>query len=153
MGSIVGLVIVLSPIFFYTYLSFPDSKVWETFLFTYESKYFNSVQTLAWVMQGKLIPFCLLLIWFFTSKNWWSPAILAPVGMYLYQMVNILNDDVKLKDEAIDNLILVPIILLCCFVLFQARRKLSFYLNAFDLKESITKEISKVKDEIGNGRR
>ena len=59
----------------------------------------------------------------------------------------------KLKDEAIDNLILVPIILLCCFVLFQARRKLSFYLNAFDLKESITKEISKDKDEIGNGRR
>ncbi|CAA0235739.1 conserved membrane hypothetical protein [Tenacibaculum maritimum] len=142
--SIVAILIIASPIVFYSYLSFPQAKTWETFLFTYESKYYEDVFTFMWVFLGKFVWFYLSLIWYFTNRNWWKHAVLIPIGMSLYQIIILLNDDIKFKDEAFDKWFLIPFIIFICLVLVYLREKVSFYTEALDLKD----EFEKMKEKI-----
>lgn len=93
-GSIIAVVIAFSPYLFYLYEIFPTGPVWETSLFTYESKYYDSVLAAAWTYLGKITPLLLLLIWFFTCKHWWYHVILVPIFMYGYQLISVFYEDV-----------------------------------------------------------
>ena len=73
--------------------------------------------------------------------------------MYFYQIINLFNDDIKLKDEAIDNVILFPLIILLCVFLYGVKRKLAFYINAFELRNRIEKEINEVKRKVNDAER
>ena len=94
LGTLIALVILLTPVLFYSYQGFPSSKTWESFLGTYDSKYYENIQVFMWVLYGKLIPFLLLVIWFFTCKHWWYHVILVPMAMYIFQIYihNITSD-------------------------------------------------------------
>ncbi|CAA0189258.1 Membrane protein [Tenacibaculum maritimum] len=142
--SIIAILVIISPVIFYSYLSFPQAKTWETFLFTYESKYYEDVFTFMWVFLGKFVWFYLSLIWYFTNKNWWKHAVLIPIGMSLYQIIILLNDDIKFKDEAFDKLFLIPFVIFICLILIYLREKVSFYSKALDLKD----EFEKMKEKI-----
>ncbi len=99
MGSIVATLIAATPYLFYLYESVPDVKKWNTFLFIYESNYYESVFVLAWTLTGKLIPLILLFIWFFTCKHWWYHVLLVPISMYVYQIFTTISDDLKYVDS------------------------------------------------------
>src|SRR5690606_14594748 len=90
-GSIVATFIAATPYLFYLYESVPNTKVWNTFLFSYESRGYESVFVLAWTLTGKLIPLILLCIWFFTCKHWWYHVLLIPISMYTYQTISVIN--------------------------------------------------------------
>ena len=92
-GSLIAVLIASSPYIFYLYEIFPDGPFWENSFFTYESKYYENVQTAMWTYLGKITPLFLLLIWFFTCKHWWYHAILVPIVMYLFQFISVLYDD------------------------------------------------------------
>jgi len=102
-GSIVATIIAATPLIFNLYQSVPDTKVWDTFLFTYNSGWYENAAVSAWTLMGKIVPLILLFIWFFTNKHWWYHSLLVPIVMYIYQIIEIINSDI----EAIDtNLIL-----------------------------------------------
>ncbi len=84
---------------FYLHESVPNEKTWTTFLFTYESTYFQDVNTMLWLLSGKAIPLALLLVWFFTCRHWWYHALLVPIVMYIVQIVGLLNDDFEYYDN------------------------------------------------------
>lgn len=149
-GSIIAVLIGASPLVFYSYMCFPNIKVWETPFFVYTSGYYENVCTFMWVFLQKFIFLYLMVIWFFTSKNWWNKAILVPIGMMVYQIINLLNDELKFKDEALDAIIVLPLTVFICFVLLQIRKKLAFSLEVLDLKELVDIEIKKANDEISN---
>ena len=46
-GSIIATLIAITPYLFYLYESVPTIQFWNTFLFTYDSKYYGSVLTVA----------------------------------------------------------------------------------------------------------
>lgn len=100
-----------------------------------------------WVFLGKFVWFYLALIWYFTNLHWWKHAVLVPIGMSLYQIIILLNDDVKFKDEAIDKFVLIPIIVIICGVLLYLRTRLSFYASALDLKDEFDKQAEKLKEK------
>ena len=54
LGSVIAFLIAFSPYLFYLYEIFPDGPVWENSLFTYESKYYESVAVAAWTYLGKI---------------------------------------------------------------------------------------------------
>ena len=93
-GSIIAILIAVSPYVFYLYEIFPDGPFWENSLFTYESKYYENVQTAIWTYLGKITPLLLLLIWFLTCKHWWYHTILVPIVMYSFQLIIAFTDDV-----------------------------------------------------------
>lgn len=98
LGSVIATLIAITPFLFTLYESVPSSKVWDTFLFTYNSNWFEDAQVAAWTLTGKLVPLYLLFIWFFTCRHWWYHALLVPIILYIYQIFGILNDDIKFAD-------------------------------------------------------
>ena len=60
LGTIVATLIAITPYLFYSYESVPDRKIWNTFLFTYDSKYYESALAGVWTIMGKFIPLYLL---------------------------------------------------------------------------------------------
>ncbi|WP_241748728.1 hypothetical protein [Aestuariibaculum suncheonense] len=98
-GSIIATLIAMTPYLFYLYESVPDQRIWNTFLFNYESKYYESAFVLAWTLTGKIIPIFLLFIWFFTCRHWWYHVLLVPIAMYTYQILITINDDTQFIDS------------------------------------------------------
>lgn len=146
--SIIATLVLLSPLVFYLYLCFPNVKIWETFLFTYESKFYENVATFMWVFLQKFIFLYLMLIWYFTSTNWWNKAILSPLGISLYQIINLLNDDMKYKDEGLDSIVVIPVILCILYILYKIRNRMVSRLKRIELVERMDIEINKIKNSV-----
>lgn len=98
-GSLVATLIAITPYLFSLYESVPEQRVWDTFLFTYDSQNWEDANYAMWVMTSKLIPLFLLFIWFFTCKHWWYHSILVPIAMYIFQIINNLKSDSLFIDE------------------------------------------------------
>lgn len=98
-GSIVATLIAITPYLFYTYESVPDEKIWSTFLFTFESHFYENANVAIWVLMMKGVPLYLLLIWFFTCRHWWYHVLLIPIAMYTFQVFSALNDETDFMDE------------------------------------------------------
>lgn len=134
MGSIIALLIAISPYLFYTYKSFPEKMVWETFLFSYETTYYPNVYVLAWTLLSKFIPFYLLIIWFLTCKHWWYHIILIPIGMYSLQLFWVINDDIKFTDE-VEIWYLIPLMAVIVPLVYLIRAKIFASMHNPSLEE------------------
>ncbi len=149
--SSIAFFILSTPFIFYSYLCFPEGKNWETYFFNFSSNFYNSVSTFVWVFNQKFIWILLMILWYFTSKDWWKNAILAPISMLLYQIIFLFNDELRIKDIfVLDKFIVIPICFSICLFLYFIRKKISFYAKALDLKEQIEKSIQECKEEISN---
>lgn len=104
-----------------------------------------------WVFMQKFIMIYVLLIWFWTCKDWWNKAIIVPLGMLIYQLIKLLNDEIFLTDELQDAQFVVPFTVLICAILFFIRKKLSFSARAIDLKKEIEQEITQIEKELHGG--
>ena len=134
LGSIVATLIAITPYIFYSYESVPDEKIWDTFLFSYKSGYYESANIAVWVMMGKIIPLFLLFIWFFTCRHWWYHVLLIPIAMYSYQLLNILTDDVKFFDEY-QIMYLIPIMAIIIPSIYLIRAKMFNKLTSKSMQE------------------
>lgn len=90
-----------------------------------------------------------MLIWYFTAKNWFKNAILVPVGMLFYQIIFLLDEEIKFQDEFIlDKYIVFPLSCGICIFLLVIRSKLIFYADGLDLKEEIEAKIKEIQFEL-----
>jgi hypothetical protein len=140
-GSIVATFIAATPYLFYLYESVPNTKVWNTFLFSYESRGYESVFVLAWTLTGKLIPLILLCIWFFTCKHWWYHVLLIPISMYTYQTISVINEDVGNIDSN-QIIYLLPIIAIIVPSIYLIRAQLFNKIN------TINKTMEELEEEF-----
>lgn len=92
------------------------------------------MQFAMWIFLGKLIPILLLSIWFFTCKHWWYHSILIPLAMYVFQLINAINQDVNPSVDEVELLWLVPIMLIVVPFVYLIRAKLFNKLRGDDLK-------------------
>jgi hypothetical protein len=143
-GSIIAIFIAITPYIFYLYESFPSEPTWETSWFIYESKYYEDIRTLAWVVFTKMIPLILLIIWFTTCKHWWYHIILIPIAMYVFQIVDIFGED-KFVDTNMFYYV-VPVMMVIVPLVYLIRLKLfDKYVLGIDLKK-IDKEIKELDE-------
>jgi len=126
-GTIIGTIIALSPYIYYSYEGIPNSKTWDTFLFTYHSNYFESANVAMWVLTGKIFPLFLLIIWFFTNRHWWYHAIIVPIFMYVYQIINFFYEDIYL--DKFQLYYMVPVMCLIVPSIYLIRAKMFDKLN------------------------
>ncbi len=78
---------------------------------------------MAWTILGKVIPLLLLSIWFFTCKHWWYHVILIPIGMYLFQFISTINDDLRYFD-VLEIWYLIPVMAIIIPLVYLVRAKL-----------------------------
>ncbi len=131
-GTIVFLIILATPFLFYLYKSFPESQIWKTSFFELKTL-FPDWFTFAWYFVNKIVPLILLLIWFFTCKHWWYWAILAPIGMYVFQLWNIIEQSNNIDETEL--LYLYPFMFILMPALFLIRAHLLYSLRADNLEE------------------
>ncbi|PSG92013.1 hypothetical protein C7H61_05395 [Mesoflavibacter zeaxanthinifaciens subsp. sabulilitoris] len=141
LGTIVATMIAITPYLFYSYESVPDRKIWDTFLFTYDSKYYGSALAGVWTIMGKFIPLYLLIIWFFTCRHWWYHALIIPIIMYIFQLINVINEDLQYVDSnQFKYLIIAMAIVIPSIYLIRAR--------IFHKINSVNKSIQELEDEL-----
>ena len=129
LGSLVATFLAFSPFLFTIYESVPSVKVWSTSWFTYDSTYYENVQVLAWTATTKLIPLIFIILWFLTNRHWWYHALLVPIAMYVYQLIIIMNDDIKFADTNEQKLYLVPIMAIIIPSIYLIRAKMFNKIN------------------------
>ena len=133
-GTIIALIIILSPYLFYIYQGIPDGDVWDSPFGTITSAYYGSVQVLFWTLFNKIVPIILLLIWFFTCKHWWYHAIIIPICMMTFQIYTILNDEMRFADSE-EFFILAPIIFIMLIFSYTVRTRVFDKIHGIDLSE------------------
>ncbi len=133
-GTLLALIITLSPLLFYTYLVIPNVKSLDTIVGTIDSKYYLDVQVLFWVLFGKLFPLMLFTIWFFTCKHWWYHVILIPISMYTIQIIVTLNDDLQFTDSQ-EIIYIIPVIALISAISYTIRLKVFDRIYGVDLDQ------------------
>jgi len=144
-GSVVALLIAITPYLFYSYEYFPNGPIFKTWLFTYESKYQESVSLAMWIYLGKLIPLSLLVLWFFTCKHWWYHIILIPMAMYVFQLVSLFVEDTVYFDE-VEIYWMIPIMLTIVPFVYLIRLKLfDKHVLGIDL-EAMDAELKALKE-------
>tara|TARA_R110002074_G_scaffold173023_2_gene335703 strand:+ start:174 stop:728 length:555 start_codon:yes stop_codon:yes gene_type:complete len=130
-GTILATIIVSTPLLFSLHEGVPDEIIWDTFLFTYESGYWESAQYAMWVYTGKLLPLVLVFIWFFTCRHWWYHALLVPIVMYVFQIVTSYNAELKYTDEN-QILVLLPVLVIIVPSIYLIRAKMFNKINDAD---------------------
>lgn len=145
-GSIVALLIAITPYLFYIYNYFPDQPIYDTWFFTYESKFNLSIKITMWLLMGKIVPLLLLILWFFTCKHWWYHIILIPIAMYAFQIFGSIANDTKIIDE-IEIYWLIPIMLVITpFVYFIRVKLFDKHVLGIDL-EAMDAELKQYKEK------
>ncbi|GAA0720513.1 hypothetical protein GCM10009430_20760 [Aquimarina litoralis] len=132
--NIVVILIATIPFLFYINDIFPDGAIWENSFFTYQSKYYESVNVFVWVLLGKLIPLSLFIVWFFTCKHWWYLVILIPIALYSFQLTFIILED----SEYIDSehfYYLTPVVIIVLSIVYSIRTKVFDKIHNIDLSE------------------
>ena len=145
-GSVVALLIAISPYLFYTYTYFPTGTTLDLYFFVYESKYNLSILATAWVLTSKIIPLLLLILWFFTCKHWWYHIILIPIAMFAFQIFSAIAQDTSALDE-VEIYWLIPIMLVITpFVYFIRVKLFDKHVLGIDL-EAMDAELKEYKEK------
>lgn len=139
-GSVIATLIAISPYLFSLYNSVPDSQVWNTFLFTYDSKNWGNANLVMWIFTSKFIPLYLLFIWFFTCRHWWFHALLVPLAMYIYQIFDLLFQDQELDKFQLMYMIPIMAIVIPSIYLIRAR--------IFNKMVDVSKSLEELEDEF-----
>jgi len=139
-GSVVVLLIAITPFLFYFYENFPTTKTWKTSYFTIDTA-FPSFYAFAWYFTGKFIPLYLLLLWFFTCKHWWHWIILVPIAMYAFQLWGVINQNNDLDE--LEIYYVLPLMMVIIPAVYLIRAKLFAKMRQDDLQafeEDLAKE-------------
>ena len=140
-GSIIALFIAFSPLVYQIYKSVPKLKVWNTFLFTYDSGFYENANVAAWLLTGKIVPILLLSIWFFTCRHWWYHALIIPIAMYIYQIMGIFNDDTRYFEE-LNIVYLLPVMIIIIPSIYLVRARIFNRIN------TVNKSTQELEDEL-----
>lgn len=130
-GSLVATIIATTPYIFNLYQSVPNAQVWDTFLFTYNSGWYESANISAWTMMNKIVPLILVFLWFFTCRHWWYHALLVPIAMYIYHIFDVLNGDLRFADTN-QVLYMLPLMAIIIPSIYLIRAKMFNKINDAD---------------------
>lgn len=148
--SMIVLFIAMTPFLYkiYDYLPVDNPEATVSFLgITIGSNGFADVSTYVWFLSVKIIPFLLLIIWFFTSRDWWYHILLIPIAMYAFQLFEVFYSENDYVDT--ENIWwLLPVCMVIIPVVYFIRIKLyDKYVHGIDL-EAMESELATIKPKV-----
>ena len=145
--SFIALLIMASPFIFkaHEYVSSEDGSTLSIFGLNIQAEGFDNAEHFLWFILGKLVPFYLLLIWFFTCKHWWYHIILIPVTMYAFQIFETYYYTDILDSQNV--LWLLPVCMVLIPVVYFIRIKLyDKHVHGIDLK-AMNEELTVLREK------
>ena len=136
------------PFIFYLYRIVPKgTQVIDLYFFKMGNGGFYDLQTFFYVVWRKFLYIICFFIWFLSCKYWWRYVILAPITMLLFQISGALNQNIKYIDNY-DFWYSLPIITPILLIILFIRKRLAYYSDMLDLKDTIDEEINSIKKNI-----
>lgn len=136
-GSVIAFFILITPYFLYLNKNIPEDLLsYDTIFGTINGGYYTTVYAYTYWFFSKFVPLFLFLIWFLTCKHWWVHVILTPITVYLFQLIQVINDSVQYVDD-VEFIYTVPIAVIIMGLLYFLRSKMSIYIQAVDLKKEM----------------
>jgi len=140
--------IIISPFIFksHQYLS-GDPEATLSFLgMSFDRNGFADLNTYGWFLLGKMVPFYLFVIWFFTCKHWWYHTILIPAMMYAFQIFEVIYSEDNIVDT--ENIWwLLPVCMVVIPFVYLIRIKLyDKHVHGIDL-EAMEAELHALKQK------
>ncbi len=152
--SIGVLLIIISPFVFklHQYLPSNPAATITVLGFVFDSNGFADLNTYAWFLLSKIVPFYLFIIWFLTCKHWWYHIILIPATMYAFQVFEVLYSDDNIVDTR--NIIwLLPVCMVVIPLVYLVRIKLyDKHVHGIDL-EAMEAEIAVLREKQGTDKK
>ncbi len=146
-GGVIAILLAVTPFLFYLYKYAPDnSKIWETFIFTIETKSFRNAQNFIHALFTKITFVMITSLWFITAKHWWKWAILIPLTMFLFQLLTVINYQTSYIDEFdfwYSLILIMPIIVFLIWI----SNELNKTIGDLDLKDEIEEELENYKKD------
>lgn len=140
-GGVIAFILAITPFLFYLYRYAPDnSQVWETSVFTLNSRGFGSAQAYVHALFTKVTFVIITGLWFITANTWWRWAILVPFIMFLFQLLGVINYNTGYIDE-FDFWYALPIIIPTVLTTVWIARELNRTMSDIDLREEIEEEL------------
>jgi hypothetical protein len=140
--------IIISPFIFklHQYLSVDPEATINFLGFVIDRNGFADLNTYGWFLLGKLVPFYLLAIWFFTCKHWWYHIILIPTIMYAFQIFEVIYSEDNIVDT--ENIWwLLPVCMVIIPFVYLIRIKLyDKHVHGIDL-EAMEAELHSLKQK------
>ena len=135
-GSVIIFFIIITPylLYFYKFIN-PEITETSTIFGTISAGSHQLIQYYAYYFFAKFVPFLLLIVWFLTNKHWWVHAILIPLSVYLFQMINIVGQSANMDE--VEFIYTVPICAIIIVILYFVRSKMSIFIQAVDLKKEM----------------
>lgn len=147
--SIAVFFIAMTPFLYKIYDYFPknDPEAVVSLLgITIGNNGFADVATNVWFLTIKIIPLILLLIWFFTSKNWWYHILIIPIAMFAFQLFEgIFSEEDRIDTENIWWLLPICMVVIP-FVYFIRIKLYDRYVHGIDL-EAMEAELHSLKQK------
>ena len=145
LGSLMVILIIITPYLLYFYKSFPtDLENYKTFFGVIKGGYYGTVRMYFHSFFSKFVPLLLLFVWFITNKNWWVHALIIPITVYLFQLIAVINDSELYMDE-VEFIYTVPFLVVIFVILYFIRSKISIYIQAVDLKKEMDENMKTPK--------
>lgn len=133
-GSIIAVVVMVSPYLFLAYEIFPQGDIWESPFGIFTSNYYGDMQVLVYELLAKVVPLILLLIWFFTCKHWWYHALIIPICTLTFQSYQIVNSEISYV-VASELYIIIPLICIMAIFSYTVRTKIFDKIHGVDYNE------------------
>jgi hypothetical protein len=144
--------IVMAPFIFKAHEYLPETDTINLLGYTIGDNGFGSVNMYGWFLVQKIIPLYLLIIWFFTCKDWWYHIILIPIMMYAFQIFETLFSEDQFVDT--ENVLwLLPVCMVVIPIVYFIRIKLydkhvhGIDLDAMDAELKMLQEKERLRME------
>ena len=112
---------------------------------------FKDVNIFVWYLLSKICILIPLLLWFFTSQNWWRYAILSPIVIYIYQIWESFNTSNTQVDE-IEFIKALPLLASIIFILLIFSHFVKYRSKLALLYDELTIEIDRLIAKISDSK-
>jgi len=150
-GSVFAIVVFISPYFLYIHLSVSrDLESFESIFGLVEGGHYLRAQIFLYWFFSKFVMLLLLSIWFITNKHKWVYVLIVPIAIYLFQLINVINDGKKYFTDMIEFIHTIPVILLFMGILYFIRYKIGIYIHTTDLKKEMDDIMNRPRKKYGS---
>jgi hypothetical protein len=131
------------------YTLIPQTKVWETPLFTITAHGFNNVQIFMWLAIKRAMLIVTFSIVFVLVPRPWHHMWISFIAMNIHRFLCVLNDNYQYIDEW-DVLTTAPFTIVAIVSLYFLKRKLQTRLQILHLHQDVEAALKKFTDESEN---
>lgn len=129
---------------YYFFYKFP--LVFKVLEFTKEPFGFIDMEALVYILSTKVAILFPLLIWFFTSNNWWRYALFSPIILNTYQLGEIFTSETKIDESSFYYAL--PCVLITISIILYLDSKVNYANYILKVRKNVKNKLDEIINSV-----